>query len=353
MQNVTSQYPSTSEHPAEAKIIGRVSINNMQNASLCYSFLSTGDSYKGLAARYRMGESKIHEVINETCDALWVTLQPEVMRPPRRRDWMRIEEGFRHRWHFPNCVGAVDGKHISITNRPESGSLFFNYKGFFSTNLLALVDSNYRFIYVDVGEYGSNTDGNVFKFSRFGSRFMDYKLDVPGVKRLPNFPQEGPLPHVIVADEAFPLLHNLMRPYPGKSEGTLSREEAVFNYRLSRARMVVENAFGILAQRWRIFSRKIPLSTKNVDKVVKAACVLHNYLCQDRDIDINQVNLQLNPRREQYFPEDAVACLYMPRLHGYRSSADAQGVRDIFRGYFNSPQGALAWQYNRISYREE
>ena len=300
-----------------------------------------------------MGQSKIHECINETCAALWTTLQPEVMRPPRRRDWMRIEQGFRYRWHFPNCVGAVDGKHISITSRPESGSLFYNYKGFYSTNLLALVDSNYRFIYVDVGEYGSNTDGNVFKFSRFGSRFMEYKFDVPGLKRLPNFQQEGPLPHIIVGDEAFPLLHNVMRPYPGKAEGTMNREEAVFNYRLSRARMVVENAFGILAQRWRIFSRKIPLSTKNVDKVVKAACVLHNYLCEDKDIDVNKMNMQLNPMREQYFPEDAVACLYMPRLHGYRSSADAQGVRDIFKSFFNSPQGALAWQHNRISYREE
>ena len=109
-----------------------------------------------------MGESKIHEVINETCESLWIVLQPQVMRPPRRREWIRIEEGFRHRWHFPNCVGALDGKHISITNRPESSSLFFNYKGFYSTNLLALVDSNYKFIYVDVGEYGSNTDGNVF-----------------------------------------------------------------------------------------------------------------------------------------------------------------------------------------------
>ena len=82
---------------------------------------------------------------------------------------------------------------------------------------------------------------------------MDYKLDVPGVKRLPNFPQVGPLPHIVVGDEAFPLLHNQMRPYPGKSEGTLSREGALFNYMLSRARMVVENPFGILVQRWRIF----------------------------------------------------------------------------------------------------
>ena len=229
----------------------------------------------------------------------------------------------------PTCVGAVDGKHISITSRPESGSLFYNYKGFYSTNLLALVDSNYRFIYVDVGEYGSNTDGNVFKFSRFGSRFMEYKLDVPGLKRLPNFQQEGPLPHIIVGDEAFPLLHNVMRPYPGKTEGTLTREEAVFNYRLSRARMVVENAFGILAQRWRIFSRKIPLSTKNVDKVVKAACVLHNYLCEDCTV-----------------PKYCAAVDYTPRLRAPRNLLRCTANSDTREAVANhSPGSATANSY--------
>ena len=125
MQKVTSQYLSTAKHRVESKIGVRVWSNNVWNDSLlcghcnkyhnhiCLcSFLATGDSYKGLAAHYRMGESKIHEMINETCDTLWVVLQPEVMRPPRRRDWTRIEQGFRHQWHFPNCVGAVDGKSV-------------------------------------------------------------------------------------------------------------------------------------------------------------------------------------------------------------------------------------------------
>ena len=138
---------------------------------------------------------------------------------------------------------------------PQSGSLFFNYKGYFSLVLLALVDANYRFIFVDIGEYGSNCDSNVFQFSNFGKKYRNEKLHIPGVKRLPNYQQEGPLPHVIVADEAFPLLHTLMRPYPRSRESTIPHDECIFNYRLSRARMVVEGAFGILAQRWRVFDR--------------------------------------------------------------------------------------------------
>jgi hypothetical protein len=59
-------------------------------------------------------------------------------------------------------------------------------------------------------------------------------------------------PHVIVGDEAFPLKTYLMRPYPGsKSKG--NNEKSIFNYRLSIARRVVENAFGILSQKFPVF----------------------------------------------------------------------------------------------------
>ena len=99
-----------------------------------------------------------------------------------------------------NKLSDIDGTFLTVwvwlmvntfpvpTNQNQA--VFFNYKGFNSTNLLAIVDSNYKFIYVDVREYGSNTGGNVFKFSRF----MDYKLDVPSLERLPNIGQEGLLP---------------------------------------------------------------------------------------------------------------------------------------------------------------
>ena len=74
---------------------------------------------------------------------------------------------------------------------------------------MALVDVNYRFVYVNIGEYGSNSYSNVFQFSRFGQKFINEKLQIPGNRRLPNYNHEGLMPHVIVADEAFPLLHNL------------------------------------------------------------------------------------------------------------------------------------------------
>jgi len=63
----------------------------------------------------------------------------------------------------------------------------------------------------------------------------------------------GPsLPYCLVGDEAFPLKPYLLRPYPRGSKKELSTEQHIFNYRLCRARRIIENSFGILASQWRI-----------------------------------------------------------------------------------------------------
>ena len=121
---------------------------------------------------------------------------------------------------------------------------------------MALVDHQYKFTYIDVGEYGSNSDSNVFRNSNLGTRFMQGHLDVPAPKALPNFPNMGDLPHCLVGDEAFPLRMDLMRPYPRAARAALPQDQLVFNYRLSRARRIVENTFGILAQRFRIYNKR-------------------------------------------------------------------------------------------------
>ena len=104
------------------------------------------------------------------------------MHPPAEADWNSIEYGFRTCWNFPNCCGAIDGKHVALRSPPNSGSLYFNYKNHFSVILMALVDDSYKFIYMDVGNYGSNSDSGIFKTSHFGQCFMQGLLNLPGRK---------------------------------------------------------------------------------------------------------------------------------------------------------------------------
>ena len=203
------------------------------------------------------------------CDAIWMDLKSEHMKPPDSRDWEHIEEGFQTKWNFPNCFGALDGKHVNIQAPKNSSSLFFNYKGTCSLVLMVLVDADYQFIYVDIGDYGSQSDGAVFKNSNLGKTFVNGELDIPQLKELPNYPEGGLIPYCWVADEAFPCRMDLMWPYPRGTRGVRSPlDQKTFNYRLNRARRIVENAFGILVQRWRIFNRRLQLLPKNVDCVM-------------------------------------------------------------------------------------
>ena len=66
---------------------------------------------------------------------------------------------FEEKWHFPNCVGAIDGKHVPLINPFNSASTYF------SLVLLALVDADYKFLYVSVGRQGRINDGGVIKNS--------------------------------------------------------------------------------------------------------------------------------------------------------------------------------------------
>ena len=66
-----------------------------------------------------------------------------------------------------------------------------------------------------------------------------------------------------------------MRSFPGAGA---TEEEKIYNCRHSRARRCVENAFGILSQRWRILLKPIKTSVKNVENYTLACLALHNYL---------------------------------------------------------------------------
>jgi len=188
---------------------------------------------------------------------------------------MGIEEEFRVLWQFPHCVGALDGKHVNFRPPREAGSFFRNYKGMDSIVLMALVDAKYRFIYVDIGRNGRMNDGSVFKESSFARALNSGLLNIPPPMPLPNYLRNVSIPYMIVADDAFSLTTSMMKPFKNRC---LSHEERIFNYRLSRARRVVENAFGILANRFRVLLRAIPLSVEKVEMITMTCCILHNFI---------------------------------------------------------------------------
>ena len=159
-----------------------------QECMIYFSFLATGNSFWTLHTRFQRGAATIASIVYEVCDCIYQVLQPIFMSPPSEEDWKQIEHRFNTKWNFPNCIGSLDGKHIMMKCPPNSHSLYYNYKGFFSIVLMALADADYHFIYIDVGNYGSN--GN----SSLGEAFTGQLLDIPGPKRLPGYPEGVPYP---------------------------------------------------------------------------------------------------------------------------------------------------------------
>ena len=174
--------------------------------------------------------------------------------PDSKEKWLSVAKEFEEKWQFPNCVGAIDGKHVPLINPFNSGSTYFNYKSFFSIVLLALADAEYKFLYVNVGCQGRISDGGVFKNSELYHLLVNGEINLPDSRQLLHLSslndsflveskRESEVPYIVVADDAFPLTAYCMKPY---SSQKLSDSKRIFGYRLYRVRLNTENAFGIL-----------------------------------------------------------------------------------------------------------
>lgn len=131
---------------------------------------------------------------------------------------------------------------------------------------------------VNVGAYGSEGDSGVFENSSLGNSILKNLLDLPenayiGSKKYPFY---------FIADDAFPLKERIMKPYEGSRKKPLADEERIFNYRLSRARRCVENAFGILCARFQCLGRTMYCGPNRAQKIISACCHLHNFLMNTR-----------------------------------------------------------------------
>ncbi|KAL4136355.1 hypothetical protein QTP88_007903 [Uroleucon formosanum] len=159
--------------------------------------------------------------------------------PQTSKDCKEVANGFKDRWQMINCGGCIDGKHIRICQPARSGALYYNYKNFYSIVLMAIVNHNYELIYVDVGKQGRISDGGVIQATTFYRRLQNETLNLPKPMDC-----EEDLNVVFIGDAAFSIEEHVLKPFPQKS---LNYERRIYNYRLSRARNVVENAFGLIA----------------------------------------------------------------------------------------------------------
>lgn len=310
----------------------------------CIENVFSGNTYADLQYGFRVAENTICHIIPETCEAIIAEYAEEYVHLPTTEDeWKQVADGFKRRWNWHNCLGALDGKHVRIRCPPHSGSVYYNYKGFFSIVLLALVDSNYRFLFVEVGANGGSSDGGVFERGLLRQAVEEGTLGIPPPTALDGDEQQ--VPYSFVGDDAFPLRPWLLKPYANRGR---TYEERIFNYRLSRARRVVENAFGILANRFRFLHTTMGQHPSNVESCVLAACVLHNIMRTRFPTSTNSLVHREGARVVHDGTwRDNAGLVGWDHMRGNNQTKQAREQRDFLKAYYGGP-GAVPWQDRMI-----
>lgn len=203
---------------------------------------------------------------------------------------------------------------------------------------MAIVNANYEFIMADAGTNGKVSDGGVLFNTDFWEHLEKNNFNIPPPSELPNTSET--FPYVFVADDAFQLGEHFMKPY---SRVVFTKDIQIFNYRLSRARRIVENAFGILVNRFAVLQNKIILSPEKATLITLTCCYLHNFLIKKKTNYIRNLSddeIQKLGDEHNLIP--------LQRGKSKNASRSAKDIRDRFKNYFNSI-GRVSWQDDRVN----
>ena len=265
---------------------------------ICLYRLGRGDYLYTIAEMAGIGVSTTSMIVSEVCQAIvecmWDANVNKLL-PKTDNDFKEKILDTEELWQFPCSWAAVDGCHIPIKCPPggqESCKEYHNFKNFYSVVLMAMVDAKYRFVWGSCGFPGNSHDSVILQSTSLGEKIKEGLF-------LPNFTHEvnsACIPPLVIGDSAFPFENWLMKPY---TNAVLTPPQRYLNYRLSRARMVVEGAYGQLKGRWRILMRKSESHHEEVKFYTLACMVVHNICLEFGDTIPSKLDLSIDPETNE------------------------------------------------------
>lgn len=255
----------------------RLCIPLKKRVAIALYALGSSTEYRTVARLFGVGRSTVGEIVLDFCNAVCKNLADCINSyPPSPEEVKKNVQGFAQ-LGFPQCFGAVDTCHIKVRPKKEDADDYCNSEGWYSVILLASCDYSSKFTYIHVGSTGRNNDSHIFENSSL--KIFHERSEI--------FPQNSRIigdinvPVLLIGDSAFKLSHYMMKPFPySPNQPPL---EKTFNFRLSKCRKVIENAFGELKARFRKIGRGLPVAPKNVIVIIHACCILHNFLKMEND----------------------------------------------------------------------
>ena len=285
-------------------------------------FIATTAEYRVLGNLFGVSIAFVCIWIRKVALAIRSNFQSRYISFPKGEELQQVIATYMDNWGYPMCAGDIDGTDIPIAAPLKNHSAYVNRKSYHSIIMQAVVDGRYMLRDIVVGWPGSVHDARVFAESSLYTRGCSNQLFDHGVNEAILGRQIHP---VILGDSAYPILKWLMKPH--LENVNTPRIQRRFNYRLSRARITVENTFGRWKGRFRRLQTRVDMAVEGVVHVVGASCVLHN-ICEMRKEQCFEAWLQEGFR--------AAACLGQPVQDDDECGAD---VRDTLAAYFMTVDG--------------
>ncbi|XP_049307332.1 putative nuclease HARBI1 [Bactrocera dorsalis] len=255
----------------------RLCIPLQKRVAIALYALGSSAEYRTVASLFGVGRTTVGEIVVDFCKAVCTNLSDCINSySPSTEEVERKVQGFAH-LGFPQCFGAIDGCHIEVQPKKEDAIDYYNYKGWYSVFLLASCDYRSKFSYIHVGSTGRNNDSYIFEGSSLKKFHETADIFAQSIKMIGDVN----VPVLLIGDSAFRLSRYMMKPFPYSPNQPVL--EKTFNYRLSKCRRVIENAFGQLKARFRKIGRGLPVAPKNVNVIIHACCILHNFLKIEND----------------------------------------------------------------------
>lgn len=287
-------------HIEKQNTMYRMAIPPIVRVSCTLFKLCQGSSLLLCSEFFAIGVSTASGIIRDVVKAINDTLRHEISWPTGNRLHLNMAQ-FREFSGLPGIVGAIDGTHFHIRKPNHSPEDYFYFKsGGYTMACQAVVDRDRKFIDISVGMPGSTNDARQLRRSMLYQKATTTNLFNPGDSI------EGFVPY-LVGDKGYPILPWLITPYREMPNGRRSVQETLFNRKLSRARSVVENSFGILKQTFRELHSASDLHVTLLPDVVVSCCILHNLLLGQSSEEVDRLLEML--QREGMAPmvdEDAV-----------------------------------------------
>ncbi|XP_067302878.1 uncharacterized protein [Pseudorasbora parva] len=251
----------------------RVCVPLKKRVAIALWKLATGSEYRSVGHLFGASIATVCRCVQDFCAAAETLLVPEQICFPDQTKFQEMAAYIENRWGLPQCIGAIDGAHIPIIAPQDHHCDYFNCKGWHSIILQGVVDGKGLFWNVFTGLPGSLHDAQVLRLSTLWE-LASHGNHIPADTRNIGGVNVG---YYILGDSAYPLQHWLLKPFA--DTGRLTAEQQVYNVKISRAHVVVENAFGRLKGRWHCLMKRNDCAVDLVKSMVLTCCALHN-LCE-------------------------------------------------------------------------